>query len=58
MLKELYQSFKGRLPGIKVGFSTFATLTPKWCVLAGSAGTHVVCVCAINQNVIIMLKSA
>ena len=48
MLKELYQLFKERHPGIKVGFSTFATLRLKWCVLAGSVGTPVVCVCTIH----------
>ena len=58
MLKEPYQSFKERHPGIKVEFFTFATLRPKWCVLAGSAGIHVVCVCTIYQSFIIMLKSA
>ena len=46
MLKELYQTFKKRHPGIKVGFSTFATLRPKWCVLAGSV---VVMLCAYAQ---------
>ena len=57
-LKELYVSFKAKYPNIKVGFSTFASIRPKWCVLAGSAGTHAVCVCTIHQNVILMLKAA
>ena len=57
MLKELYQSFKERHPGIEVGFFTFATLRPKWCVLAGSTGTHLY-ICTIHQNVILMFKSA
>ena len=57
-LKELYLSFKAKYPDTKVGFSTFATIRPKWCVLAGSAGTHAACVCTIHQNAILMLKSA
>ncbi|GBO34528.1 hypothetical protein AVEN_222369-1 [Araneus ventricosus] len=36
---------------IKIGFSTFCCLNPQWCVLAGSPGTHAVCVCVIHQNV-------
>ena len=34
----------------KIGFSTFASLRPKHCVLAGSAGTHTVCVCTYHRN--------
>ena len=55
-LKELYQSFKEIQPGIKVRFSTFATLRSKWCVIAGSADTHVVCLCTIHQIVILMFQ--
>ena len=44
-LKELYSSFKETHPNSKVGFSTFASLRPPYCVLAGSPGTHSVCVC-------------
>ena len=43
---------------MEVGFSTIAAMKPKWCVLAGSSGTHAVCVCTIHQNVILLLKSA
>ena len=35
-LKEAYQHFKELHPTVKVGFSTFASLRPKECVLAGS----------------------
>lgn len=56
-LKELYLSFKQNHPDLQVGFSSFASLRPKWCVLAGSAGTHSVCVCTIHQNVILMIKA-
>ena len=50
-LKEAHQRFKEQNPDTKVGFSKFADLRPKQCVLAGGAGTHLVCVCTIHQNV-------
>ena len=52
-MRELYQQFKENL---KIGFSKFAELRPKQCVLAGSSGTHCVCVCVIHQNVKLMLQ--
>ncbi len=56
-LKELYSLFKLQNPTLEVGFSTFCTLRPKWCVLLGRSGTHSVCVCTIHQNVDLMLSS-
>ena len=56
-LKEVYFSFKELHPLSKVGFSTFASLCPQWCVLAGSPGTHSVCVCMHHQNPKLMLQS-
>ena len=53
-LKELYEQFKTLNPGIKIGFSTFAMLRPRECVLAGSSGTHSVCVCSLHQNAKLM----
>lgn len=49
-LKEIYSLFKERHPELKIGFTKFASLRPKECVLAGAPGTHTVCVCAIHQN--------
>ena len=43
-LKELYVSFKEEHPDTHIGFSTFAKLKPKFCLLAGSSRTHMVCV--------------
>ncbi|XP_044575208.1 uncharacterized protein LOC123259016 [Cotesia glomerata] len=43
-LKELYQCFREINPAEKVGFSKFASLRPKHCVLAGASGTHTICV--------------
>ena len=41
-----------------MGFSKFAELRPKHCVLAGASGTHSVCVCTIHQNVKLMINGA
>ena len=56
-LKELYQDFKQKNPNDHIGFSKFAELRPKHCILAGASGTHSVCVCTIHQNVKLMLYS-
>ena len=53
-LKE-YHQFKVLHPGVNVGFSKFAQLTPKECVLAGKTGTHIVCVCVTHQNAKLMM---
>jgi hypothetical protein len=53
-LKELYLAWKEQREKANqstCGFSTFACLRPKWCVLSGSSGTHTVCVCTYHQNV-------
>lgn len=57
-LKELYAEFKKQNKEIKIGFSKFCTLRPKWCVSAGASGTHSVCVCTIHQNVVLLLHAA
>ena len=57
-LKELYQKFKETNKDDKIGFSKFAMLRPKECVLAGSNGTHSVCVCTIHNNVKLMMSGA
>ena len=51
-LHELFVAFKGRNPHVKIQFSTFCTLRPKWWVIAGSSGTHSVCVCTTHQNTV------
>ncbi|GBM39738.1 hypothetical protein AVEN_208641-1 [Araneus ventricosus] len=43
---------------LKIGLSKFCSLRPKWCVLAGASGTHLVCVCTIHQNVILLIHGA
>jgi hypothetical protein len=57
-LKEAFESFKESYPLHKIGFSTFAELRPKECVLAGASGTHAVCVCTIHQNLKLMFQGA
>ena len=57
-LKELYKHLKDRFPAEKIGFSKFAELRPKNCILTGVSGTHAVCVCTIHQNVKLMLIGA
>ena len=38
-LKEVFELFKEKNPNLKVGFSKFAELWLKQCILAGSSGT-------------------
>lgn len=49
-LQELYVEFCKDSNNPSIGFSTFASLRPAWCILAGSKGTHSVCVCTYHQN--------
>ena len=55
-LNELFRTFREKNPTVSLGFSKFCSLRPKWCVLAGSAGTHAICVCTIHQNVKLLLE--
>ena len=57
-LRELYCEFKQQNADIKLGFSKFCTLRPKWRVIAGASGTHSVCVCTMHQNTILLLHAA
>lgn len=56
-LREIYSCFKWEYLDVKLGFSKFCCLKPKWCVLAGSAGTYTVFVCSIHQNVKLLLDT-
>ena len=56
-LKEVYQKFKELDQHPDIGFSTFCTLRPKHCILAGSSGTHSVCVCTYHQNPLLQLNA-
>ena len=54
-LKELYSSFLKEHEDIKIGFSKFCQLRPKWWVLLGASGTNCVCVCTYHQNMKLIL---
>ena len=56
-LKELYTGFKDKHSDLKISFSKFASLRPKWYITVGPKGTHSVCVCTANQNVKLLLSS-
>ena len=56
-LKELYTAFKDKHPDLKISFSKFASLRPKWCITVDPKGTHSVCVCTTHQNVKLLLSS-
>ena len=42
-ISEIYANFKAEFPSLKIGFSTFALLRPKWCMPVGVVGLHNVC---------------
>lgn len=54
-LQELHTLFKKEHENIQISFSKFAQLRPTYCILAGSSGTHTVCVCVHHENVKLML---
>ena len=57
-LREIYNHFKSSYPEIRIGFSKFAELRPKNCIIAGASGTHSICVCTMHQNVKLMIAGA
>ena len=57
-LREAYTDFKECHPDKKISFTKFSQLRPKECVLAGTSGTHSVCVCTVHQNVQLMMAGS
>ena len=57
-LREAYSIFKEKHSNIKLGFSKFAEMRPKQCVLPGASGTHSVCVCTTHQNTKLMFNGS
>ena len=55
-LKEAYTHFNTVHPVVKVGFSKFAELRPKECVLARASGTHSGCVSLTHQNMKLLVS--
>lgn len=57
-LKELYKLYKEETPALpEIGFSSFANLRPKHCVIAGASGTHSICICTYHQNPKLMISA-
>ena len=56
-LRELFKYYKERYPNDNLSFSSFCRLRPKYCVEAGSSGTHSVCVCCKHQNTKLLLNA-
>ena len=54
-LKEAFLKFKQEEINT-IGFSSFCSLQPKHCLLAGSVGTHSVCVRTHHQNPKLLLN--
>jgi len=52
---ELFAVFKLKRSEVKLGFSKFYSVRPKWRILAGAVGTHSVCVCVMHQNMKLLL---
>lgn len=51
-VKEAHALFKEKYPSVKIGFSKFASVRPKECLLAlDKRGMHAVCMCIYHQNV-------
>lgn len=46
----MYTSYKADYPDDKISFSLFCALRPKYAVIAGTSGTHKVCVCEKHEN--------
>ena len=55
-LHELFVAFKERNRDVKIVFSKFCILSPKWCIIAGSSGTHSGYVCTTHQNTIFLVE--
>ena len=56
--KEAFQRYKDKFPDKKIGFSKFASLRPKECVLVVASGTHSVCVGTIHQNMKLVIHGS
>ncbi|KAJ8684815.1 hypothetical protein QAD02_020608 [Eretmocerus hayati] len=56
-LYELHAQYTQEYPDIKICLTKFTQLCPAQCILAGSSGTHNVCVCVHHENVEIMLEA-
>jgi hypothetical protein len=53
-LKDIFNKFKNDFQNVKIGFSKFCQLRPRYVILAGPPGTRSVCVCVQHQNIKLM----
>ena len=56
-ISEIYANLKAEFRSLKIGFSTFALLLPKWCMPVGVAELHNGCVSTYHQNVKLRLNN-
>ena len=56
-LNELNNLYKNANEYVNIGFTKFTELRPPYCVLAGSSGTHNVCMCGHHENGKLMLSA-
>lgn len=56
-LHEIFYLYKKEHEHVKIGFTKFTQLRPPYCVLAGSSGTHNVCVCVYHENIKLLLDA-
>ena len=55
-IKELFLEFKNECPTVKIGFSKFYELRPKWVKTVNHSGMHSVCVSQYHQNVKLLVS--
>jgi hypothetical protein len=56
-LKEICNKFKNDFPDIKIGFSKFCHLRPRYVILAGDARAHSVCKCVQHQKIKLVARA-
>jgi hypothetical protein len=49
-IRDTFLDFKDKNPTIKIGFNSFASLRPEWCISIATALQHNVCSCMIHGN--------
>ena len=55
-IKQLFLEFKKGYSTVKIGFSKFCELRPKWVKTVNHSGMHSVCVCQYHQNVKLLVS--
>ena len=55
-IKQLFLEFKKEYPTVKMGFSKFCELRPKWVKTVNHSGMHSVCLCQYHQKVKLLVS--